>query len=513
MENPLVLNKAFDRKGVLVLGKPINQSPFLERQLSVMEFGNEFEKGRKKMNEFINHSRAIIISPYPSEFKLIRKSFEKLFSDADNLSVLQFVLYDTEDDGERIRKIRDEKAPDNPLNKVYGYNQLTEIAEIIARHQCGPSPTELIIDPSDILKEINNSEIELLLRRSFFDCERIYLEQIKGGRDSNYLLKVHAWIRDSHVGCPLPLPFFAKIASKKKISRELKNYADYTEMYISFQFRPNYRPERCISTRNFSALIGNFVDDSISLRTALEDSYNTGIIFSLFERSMHSLRLQSSVQKRMPSKGELTSFMEGVIGIDDLLKNEDVISKARDLGLKTDVKKIYEKLLVNCPLPILMGTIHGDLHSGNVMVRGNDAILIDFSAIRMGPLTADPITLEVSLSFNLGESQAPEFRKWKSFVDSAYNPDALAKPLAFTESVPNEFFWLRRSIREIRHILAGCDCSSDEVKVIMASYLMRIARLTPNARKSRKEQFEFKCHSYALVLAEGIVDSLVVEKR
>jgi CheY-like chemotaxis protein len=47
------------------------------------------------------------------------------------------------------------------------------------------------------------------------------------------------------------------------------------------------------------------------------------------------------------------------------------------------------------------GPQHGDLHGGNVLVRGDgEPVLIDFGALRRGPVALDAITLELSLLFH-----------------------------------------------------------------------------------------------------------------
>lgn len=58
-----------------------------------------------------------------------------------------------------------------------------------------------------------------------------------------------------------------------------------------------------------------------------------------------------------------------------------------------------------------------------------------------------------------------------------------------------------------RHILIGCDCCDDEIKAIIACYLLRIARLTTELPSNGIEQAEFECRAYGLVVAERIIES------
>jgi hypothetical protein len=154
-------------------------------------------------------------------------------------------------------------------------------------------------------------------------------------------------------------------------------------------------------------------------------------------------------------------------------------------------------------------THHGDLHSGNVMVRGKDAILIDFSAVKDGPISADVAALEVSLTFGTDASEkVDDFAIWKQLIDEIYER-ALRNLPPMGEKTPSPYSWLRKAIREIHHVSLGCDCKPEERKAIFAAYLIRFARLDiedfgePKLKKLSSDR-----HAYALVVAERIIKSL-----
>jgi len=154
------------------------------------------------------------------------------------------------------------------------------------------------------------------------------------------------------------------------------------------------------------------------------------------------------------------------------------------------------------------------MHSGNVMVRGKDAILIDFSAVKSGPLTADPATLEVSLVFGTDENDKPDaFDEWKKAVDEFYDGVPIHEPPSLGTG-PGPFAWIYRALREIRHVLIGCDCHQEEAAEVLAAYLLRFARLPPDKFKDEKlSELARKRQAYALVVVELIVDSLVSQKE
>lgn len=478
----------FDRKTVLVIGEyPIDQIPFTERNLFVKKVDLE---SAKRDYEF---SRAIIVVDFPSKYNLIKQCFEHLIPDVNNYGIsVKFLVHNDKDMREFNMILK------NGFSSEYFnyYNQLTTVAENIARNS--PGPPEKDIEVAGKISELDD-ECKLLLRRSFYDCRKIHVEPISGGRDSNHLLKVYAWQENSLVTSSLA-PFFVKISTHEKIKKELNNYQYYTDLFIDFKYRPNCRIERCVLTKNYGSLVGNFVDDSIPIRKALEDNSHTEIIHLLFEKSLRGFRRQPYVSKNDPPNGNLKEFIKERIKLSRLLKKEDVISIARSYGLKSDITSLHDTLLSLCKESCKTGPIHGDLHSGNVMVSGQDAILIDFSAIKpQGPLTADPATLEISLCFNTGDKKSPNFESWQKFIDEAYDPNKILRPLELTDQVPDEFSWLRRTVREIRRVLISCDCCKFEIEAILACYLMRIARL------EEKDNFELQCHSYALVIAERII--------
>jgi hypothetical protein len=204
----------------------------------------------------------------------------------------------------------------------------------------------------------------LLLRRAFYDCDRIYLETLGGGKASMSVFRVHAWMKQSEVG-PLPLPFFAKIARPGEVDTEKYNYRAYAELYIPFNLRPNIDRRRCVQTRAKAALIGNFVDDAVPLRESLRSGHGIGSLFSLFETTLKGFRLQPFASGQKAALGQLEYFVNGRIKIDDLLKKTDVIARAQGLGLTVSPQELHDKICAAARLlECITGPNHGDLHTG-----------------------------------------------------------------------------------------------------------------------------------------------------
>jgi hypothetical protein len=206
--------------------------------------------------------------------------------------------------------------------------------------------------------------------------------------------------------------------------------------------------------------------------------------------------------------------VKGRIKLDELMKKNDVITRAQALGLTATPQELHDNICAAAKLlSCIEGPNHGDLHTGNVMVRGGDAILIDFGSTNSGPLTADPATLEASLMFGTDSLETEKvFPEWRVFIDEIYGPQVTTTlhPPALFETKPGHFSWLRRSLRELRHVLLACEGSAEEAKLILATYLMRYARLDIELLKhDEAKTLAFDRHCYALVVAERVVKGLL----
>jgi len=319
--------------------------------------------------------------------------------------------------------------------EIYSRPETKEAAEYIARAYVGPLQRSLPkIDPI----KLKDPEMEILLRRAFFDCNRIRLEHLPGGKASDGVFTVHAWCDEANAG-PRPLPFFIKFGEPDGIEAERQTYQTHAELYIPFNLRPNLDRHRCVRGSKYSALVGNFVEDATPLRKTLRQGVGDGVLFALFETSLKAFRVQAFaicsskrttglndfVKDRVRGKARppkiARSWCEIMNDADEVKEGTKILTLAASYGLKSKPEAL-EKLLCDTAkeIPHWWGPTHGDLHAGNVMVRRGDSILIDFGSVADGPLTADPATLEVSLVFGTdAEDDASNFDEWKAFVDNA----------------------------------------------------------------------------------------------
>lgn len=501
-----------ERTAVLQLGSaPITGKHFNERGLRLVRCSNA------EIPSKADAACGIVIAERSGRIGFIRQCFETLVEAAEDSGLAFAVLVPTEEQRGVVWRLIQELKLESRAS-VSLHEDAGTAAEHIARWNPGPPLRNPAVLPPDIKL---TARAKLLLRRCFYDCDRIYLTRLGGGRDADDVFCVHAWLKKSGVG-PRPLPFFVKFAAPQKIDNERLNYQDYADFYIPFYLRPNLVSGRCTQIRGLASLVGNFVEDSVALRTALRTTQSPGVIFSLFENSLRGFRSQPASGPEESWDQPLQAFLRDRTRAVEV--EESTVRLAQSYGLKSTPVELEGALCKAVGArKRRFSPHHGDLHSGNVMVRGNDAILIDFSAVRKwdnegreikgGPLTADPATLEVSLVFGTDEDDDPgAFDEWRKVVDEFYQGVPIHEPPSLG-SGPGPFAWLFRALREVRHVLLGCDCNQEEAGEVLAAYLLRFARLpADNFKNKRMSQLALARRAYALVMAERIVNSFVTKK-
>jgi hypothetical protein len=436
------------------------------------------------------------------------------------------VVFVSSKDEKDVTLIKTEAQSENFAGEyvqIYLRERITEAAEYIARTYAGPFQRNIPTIEYDALKD---PEKKILLQRAFFDCKRIRLEPLPGGKASDGVFIVHAWCEGTNANAgPRPLPFFIKFGEPFWIEMERKLYQSHAELYIPFNLRPNLDRRRCVRGSKYSALVGNFVEDATPLRKALRQGVGSGVLFTLFETSLKAFRVQAFAKYSSKQNKGLDDFVKGRAGgkdpkggrgptwcqaIQHAHEGNRILMLAGSYGLKNGPEAL-EKLLsdVATGIPHWWGPMHGDLHAGNVMVRRGDAILIDFGSVEDGPLTADPAALEVSLVFGTdADDDAANFDDWKAFVDSIYACiPRIRPPNPATE--PTVFSWLRQAVRELRHIPFGCDCDDNESAVVLAAYLMRFARLPIETEDPKLYNLAVSKRAYGLFVAEQLVTCIL----
>jgi Ternary complex associated domain 9 len=352
----------------------------------------------------------------------------------------QFVRFD----GQGVRNLTVDGEPPFPHVRVYRASAPSEEQIAKLAHLYGPRFSPAPDDPKEFEVVLSDSttidaEDRLMLRRSFHDCARVDLTRMSG-RSGARVFMAHALVRDPPLG-RRPLPFFVKVGKRRKIITEWANYKRNVEQYIPFHLAPRVVEDRCGLGGHRGIIVGDFIEESESLRQCALSGRAVAPLGGLFERTLRGWHLQA-VNRR-------ESFYFAMKGLITGNLSASRHSAAKVMGARRTLEELREDLKKKGKEMATWGPTHGDLHADNVRVRGSEAILIDFYCTRPGPLLSDPAALEISLA--IGVPLAKDFDRvaWTEMMRELYSQPALRAPPA--ASLPTHpFAWLAKCVRQIR---------------------------------------------------------------
>lgn len=316
-------------------------------------------------------------------------------------------------------------------------------------------------------------EDQVLLRRAFCDCTTVSLIAETQGRSAR-VYRVFAKLRDSAAG-RLPLPFFAKFDRYPKIKRELENYRNHTTLFIPFNQRPNVDPIRCVLGAERGLIVGNFVEESEPLGELVERGTARAAIHSLFGGALRGWRTQTYLDETMSTAPSVANSLAYCLPSAYKPRRRDRLVRratgAVRFGAKLNPTELEEVLKGLPPLRHRSSMTHGDLHGSNVRVCRDEAILIDFASTQIGPLMADPASLEVALVM---DSRKLRGEDWDNLAREAYDLLNLrAVPAPRDPARPDAPLW--NSIRQLRQLALADQLSEFEYAATIAIYMLRFA--------------------------------------
>lgn len=296
------------------------------------------------------------------------------------------------------------------------------------------------------------------------------------------------------------------IAGKDKadIHTEKDRYHRFVCGHIPFTQRPNLEPLRCVTGANRAVMVSDFVEDAVSLSDICKRPDGRRVVYSLFDDALKSWRRHAFADVSDP-KAPITEHLGDIMRVDRI--SSDVRTEARKFGAAKTPEALAQDLATCSTHEWKLGIIHGDLHPGNIMVRGAEAILIDFASVwdKKKPLVADLACLETGMCFTVapedcikGPSKAKAFEQWCAAIDDLFSLSCLMRVPPQQE--PTGMSWLRDACRQTRTLAAQLEATPAAYGAALALYLLRRARLG-GAKNSKIE-------AYALLTAERIIGLL-----
>jgi len=405
-------------------------------------------------------------------------------------------------EAEKLSKWQNPKNGDPPLPHARYFDESvlwSNVANFVSDGQPGAAPNRALnITIEDRVdsqgkkhKSFLTEQSTLLLQRAFADCKDIHLVPMPDGHSGVAVYRACAELAGGLHG-QWPQPHFVKIGKRGKIFAEYKIYEENVDPYVPFHLGPHLVRERCCLGANEGVIVGDYVEESESLRNCAFDGRSASAIACLFDRTLLGWHRQAHKVWTPLSAGLLRHFPRRIDG--------QRFKRAQQLGATRNLQQLRSLFELCVSMPVLVGPIHGDLHAANVRVRATDAIVIDFFAHRSNyPLLYDAATLEASL---LVEGFANDDRNAQEWLDSLA-PLYDYRPLdaAVTQANPkNRSFWFHACVQQIRRYARQWECGRDQYAGALALALLIKTSKDPSAPETEASR-----RAAAYVLAERVL--------
>jgi hypothetical protein len=315
------------------------------------------------------------------------------------------------------------------------------LANLITSNPAGRPPNKsMTIDGPDL-----TDERKLLLKRAFWDCSKIELLPKTDGMSGVDAFEAFAHLATNVVGGPAPYRCFVKLGPRVKVAREFEKYRTTALENVPFHLGPRLRANRCVLGKSEGLITCDFVVGAETLRDCIRDGRGVHVIGNLFNQTLISWRRAATMEHR-----PLQEFLA------EHLRERSVIPEHREplvkaYGTTSTLEELKALIARACPSqPVLVGVIHGDLHATNVLVRMNDAVIIDLERIATGqPLLLDAASLEGGLFVDGFVGDRRSAKEVLTSIQPLYTTAALEQDDHYCDPA-NRSAWFVDSVRQIR---------------------------------------------------------------
>jgi len=344
----------------------------------------------------------------------------------------------------------------------------SDLAQIVSENPAGESPnTKLEIN----VVSLDNQTVKLdawerlLIQRAFSNCSTINLRQMAGGRSGCRAFRGHFKLSLPLLRRNFPLACFVKIGTRKQIEAEYLSQSG-AAIFLPFYLTPKLDLKRSGLGADHGILVADFVDEAESLSNCAREGRAISVIGNLFNKTLRAWSNASEVQ----STFSLSQMLE------DLFPQkvpEHRQEKIIEIGAQLDLVELRVLFMSLKSRTVRVGWVHRDLHALNVLVRGSDALLIDFEKFRdRQPLVYDAATLEAGLLVDGFERDPRSIGQVQSSIESLYNLSVIIDWIAPCPP-HDESAWFFDCVKKIRMHAREMECESGQYATALALALLK----------------------------------------
>ena len=316
-------------------------------------------------------------------------------------------------------------------------------ANLVTGNPAGLAPTAGLSVVGDGLDKLSPEQC-LLLARAFSDYQEIRLIGKVDGLSGVATFEVHANLGLLDVvGAKWPARFFVKLGDRSIIELEYRKYLERAMEQVPFHLGPRLRVDRCCLGPVEGLIVSDYVSGAETLRDCARQGRGTTAIANLFNVTLWAWRRGARDEPR-----PLGSVLLPKLNRERPNHREALYTAFGSTRSVAELRTDFERCTSS---PVLIGVIHGDLHATNVLVRQNDAVIIDLEKVEDGsPLLFDAASLEGGLLIDgfIKEDDRPVAEILESILElyerSAFERDDLSC-LPHSRS-----HWFFESVRQIR---------------------------------------------------------------
>lgn len=288
------------------------------------------------------------------------------------------------------------------------------------------------------------------------------------------------------------LPFFAKLAPRSSALWEYDNFRTNVSEFVPFSARPGLLVGRCVVGGSHGLLVGQLIEECEALRARLLRTIAPVVLHRVFEellRGWWRVRVPEANQTPVP----LLNGLESWITPESAERSGNVTARWTEAAARKwaqrDPGSIRGEMAAYASTQHLRGLVHGDLHTRNIQVQGDQPFLIDFGSIREAAILADPAMLEASVVCDFtdehrrtnGIASLDGWRKW--LMNELYSPGWEKIQIARQVAGGDNAMAVRlcEALRVIRMQAMAVQKFSEEYRMLVAAAFLKLSSFSAPA--------------------------------